>query len=250
MRSHALYPVLNVGRWHAGTDTQSGTVLLVFLVVHVFQFRFGKKDPISLPVTVEGEPAGEMQDVHTLMHATLADSKPMALAYCAATLALATHLWRGWTSLVNSLDLESDHVPNAIFIGRVLVGRATTSAAADASSLPVYVFCELFAVCVLHVDLCGVAVAATDCCCFFGVLPHGGAGALSRRRYTAGGDARIPGGHCRGGAAGTSRLRHSCGCGGRDDAWRERREEDALMANPAGDVWREPHSRCRDKCST
>ena len=92
----------------------------MFLVVHVFQFRIGKKDSVPLP-TVEGEPAGEMEDVHSLMHTTLADSKPMALAYCAATLALASHLWRGWTSAVNALDLGSEHVPNAILIGRVLV---------------------------------------------------------------------------------------------------------------------------------
>eukprot|EP01047_Picozoa_sp_COSAG01_P002552 COSAG01_NODE_68_length_28978_cov_182.027777_13_plen_156_part_00 len=93
---------------------QSGSILAAFLVIHVGQFRLGDK-------TVIATKAGEMEDVYALVTATLA-KKPMAIAYCVATLALGSHLWKGWTSAVNTLfPKPSPHTNNAIFIGRVLV---------------------------------------------------------------------------------------------------------------------------------
>ena len=84
----------------------SGSVLTIFLVVHVKQFRLSHSD-------VSG-------DVYTLARQTLADPRIVA-GYCAAVAALGFHLWKGWSSVIFSLKLDSQHVPNALMIGRVVV---------------------------------------------------------------------------------------------------------------------------------
>ena len=84
----------------------SGSVLTLFLVIHVKQFRLGHAE-------VSG-------DVYTLARQTLADPK-MAAGYCAAVAALGFHLWKGWSSVTFSLKLDSQHFANVLIIGRVVV---------------------------------------------------------------------------------------------------------------------------------
>lgn len=84
----------------------SGSVLTLFLVIHVKQFRLGQPE-------VSG-------DVYTLARQTLADPK-MAAGYCAAVAALGFHLWKGWSSVIFSLKLDSQHSANALIIGQVVV---------------------------------------------------------------------------------------------------------------------------------
>ena len=84
----------------------SGSVLTLFLAIHVKQFRLGQPE-------VPG-------DVYTLARQTLADPK-MAAGYCAAVAALGFHLWKGWSSVIFSLKLDSQHSANALIIGQVVV---------------------------------------------------------------------------------------------------------------------------------
>lgn len=84
----------------------SGSVLTLFLVVHVKQFRLGHP-------AVPG-------DVHTLARLTLADPKTVA-GYIAGVAALGFHLWKGWSSVLFSLKLEKEHLANGLIIGRVVV---------------------------------------------------------------------------------------------------------------------------------
>lgn len=84
----------------------SGSVLTLFLVIHVQQFRLG-----------HAEASG---DVYMLARRTLADPK-MAAGYCAAVAALGFHLWKGWSSVTFSLKVDSQHVANVLMIGRVVV---------------------------------------------------------------------------------------------------------------------------------
>eukprot|EP01044_Picomonas_judraskeda_P000406 COSAG03_NODE_18_length_21685_cov_15.938988_12_plen_147_part_00 len=96
----------------------SGSVLTLFLVIHVKQFRLGQPE-------VSG-------DVYTLARQTLADPK-MAAGYCAAVAALGFHLWKGWSSVIFSLKLDSQHSANALIIGQVVV-RLCNCPSAPASS--------------------------------------------------------------------------------------------------------------------
>ena len=84
----------------------SGSVLTLFLIVHVKQFRLGHLD-------IPG-------DIYSLARQTLADPK-VAAGYCAAVAALGFHLWKGWSSVMFSLKLDSEHFTNVLVIGRVVV---------------------------------------------------------------------------------------------------------------------------------
>lgn len=103
--------------WSA-THTQlalSGTVLSVFLVVHVLSFRFG---PVYNK-TIEG--VGEVRDMYRVEREVFSDPKQVAF-YTVAVMAVGVHLWRGWANAVNSpaLAVPMEHRPNALVIGHLL----------------------------------------------------------------------------------------------------------------------------------
>ena len=83
----------------------TGSALLIFLIVHVKQFRLG------VPAV-----AG---DIHSMARSTLADPK-MAAGYCVAVGALGFHLWKGWNSVLLSLKIGAEHTANAVVIGRLV----------------------------------------------------------------------------------------------------------------------------------
>jgi succinate dehydrogenase / fumarate reductase cytochrome b subunit len=80
----------------------SGTVLAVFLVLHLQAFRFGKSGPAYEFVDAAGQ---RVRDLYKLQFEIFADPATVAF-YLFSLGAVAVHLWHGWSKAVLRMDVE------------------------------------------------------------------------------------------------------------------------------------------------
>ena len=83
--------------WHVLRLALSGTILAIFVVTHLLDFRFGKMEHEE--VEVHGV---KMHDIYALQKAVFSNSKHVAW-YIAAVAALGIHLWFGWPAAVRAI---------------------------------------------------------------------------------------------------------------------------------------------------
>lgn len=92
-----------------------GTVILVFLVIHMRQF-WGEMHFGSVPMKTYGD--HEVKDLYTVC--SLAFQNPLYVGlYCVSMLAIAFHLWHGFSSAFQTLGLNHmKYNPVINFVGR------------------------------------------------------------------------------------------------------------------------------------
>jgi succinate dehydrogenase / fumarate reductase cytochrome b subunit len=81
------------------TMPYTGAIILIFLILHVIQFRFGPHYPI---IYTDGVNDIEMRDLHTLVMQLFAQL-PYVIWYVFAQIALGVHLSHGFQSAFGSL---------------------------------------------------------------------------------------------------------------------------------------------------
>lgn len=96
----------------------SGVVLLVFLILHVWQFRFGPGIEKGYVVTEKGQ---ELRDLYRLVVEVLKNPF-MALFYVVAMIFLGLHLRHGIWSAFQSMGLTSPHTTKRLRIAGAFIG--------------------------------------------------------------------------------------------------------------------------------
>ena len=94
----------------------TGLVVLAFIVLHLFTFKFGPNYRIS------ASDGSDMRDLYKLESEVFADPKLVAWYVFAVTI-LSWHLWRGWSKAVFKMDFIADKAYRlaAEKVGHVLV---------------------------------------------------------------------------------------------------------------------------------
>jgi succinate dehydrogenase / fumarate reductase cytochrome b subunit len=111
----------------------TGLVLLVFLVVHLIQFRFGPAEGAGYVTTVHGEPA---RDLYRLVVETF-QHLPWVIGYMAVMVFLGLHLRHGVWSAFQSLGLLNPRLRTFLYPA----GLATAAAVALGFLLmPLYLY--------------------------------------------------------------------------------------------------------------
>ncbi|MFM9837822.1 MAG: succinate dehydrogenase cytochrome b subunit [Cyclobacteriaceae bacterium] len=92
-----------------------GTIILVFLVIHMRQF-WGEMHFGSMPFKTYGD--HEVKDLYTVVGAAFNEWWYVAL-YCISMVAIAFHLWHGFTSAFQTLGLNHmKYNPVISFVGK------------------------------------------------------------------------------------------------------------------------------------
>jgi succinate dehydrogenase / fumarate reductase cytochrome b subunit len=110
----------------------SGLITLVFVVVHIIQFKYGPNYPVTDPA--DGTPG--VRDIYRLITHQFS-SAWIVIFYVFCLIVIGIHLWHGLTSAINSLGVDSPrYTPALIKTGRFI---AVIMAAAFVS-LPLWVY--------------------------------------------------------------------------------------------------------------
>lgn len=110
----------------------SGLITLVFVVVHIIQFKYGPNYPITDPS--DGTPG--VRNIYRLVTQQFSSTWIM-IFYVFCLTVIGIHLWHGLTSALNSLGVDSPrYTPALLKTGRVI---AVIMAAAFLS-LPLWVY--------------------------------------------------------------------------------------------------------------
>lgn len=89
----------------------SGVVLLLFLILHIWQFRFGAGISQGYVVDINGEPT---RDLYKLVFETF--KNPLyVLIYCFSMVLLAFHLRHGFWSAFQSLGMRNPSLHNILY---------------------------------------------------------------------------------------------------------------------------------------
>ncbi|MBC8145252.1 MAG: succinate dehydrogenase cytochrome b subunit [bacterium] len=96
----------------------TGTVLLIFLVVHIVQFRFGPNITQGFITTLDGKQA---RDLQRLVIETFQNIW-WVVFYVGATLLLGFHLRHGIWSMIQSLGLMKPRLSNLIYALAFVIG--------------------------------------------------------------------------------------------------------------------------------
>jgi succinate dehydrogenase / fumarate reductase cytochrome b subunit len=109
----------------------SGLVTLLFIVVHVNQFKFG---PEYLTTAASGAPG--IRDLYRLLIETFSNALIVAF-YAVCLVVIGMHLWHGLSSALNSLGADNPrYTPTLLRVGRVLA----VVLAAGFLTIPLYVY--------------------------------------------------------------------------------------------------------------
>lgn len=98
--------------WHARTKAISGIVLLLFLIIHLNDFKFG---PVEL-TTLEGI---EVRDLKSLVISTF-QNPWHAFGYTAVMVFLAAHLAHGFWSAFTSLSMQRNRFSDVFYVFSIL----------------------------------------------------------------------------------------------------------------------------------
>jgi succinate dehydrogenase / fumarate reductase, cytochrome b subunit len=91
----------------------SGTILLIFLVLHVIQFKFGPGVEEGYVTQLQNE---EVRDLHRLVVEVFSDARYVAL-YTAVMIFLGFHLRHGYWSMFQSLGMMNPRWSGPIYFG-------------------------------------------------------------------------------------------------------------------------------------
>jgi succinate dehydrogenase / fumarate reductase cytochrome b subunit len=111
----------------------TGTILLLFIAIHVWQFRFGANEDQGYVATVAGV---QMRDLYRLVVETF-KNPAMAGAYVVAMIFLGLHLRHGLWSMFQSLGWTSPNTTRKIWIVGGLLGAVL---AAGFLFIPVWIY--------------------------------------------------------------------------------------------------------------
>jgi len=117
------------GIMKSGQLALTGIVLLVFIVLHLKNFKFGPE------YAFKSESGTEMRDLYKLELEFFRDWKQVAW-YCAAVILLGFHLWSGWSKTIYKMGLEKEYVAPANVLGHMLIWPLTLGFI----STPVYAY--------------------------------------------------------------------------------------------------------------
>jgi succinate dehydrogenase / fumarate reductase cytochrome b subunit len=110
----------------------SGLITLVFVIVHIIQFKYGPNFPVTSPS--DGTPG--VRNIYGLVVRQFS-SAPIVIFYVFCLIVIGIHLWHGLTSALNSLGADSPrYTPALLKTGRVV---AVVMAGAFLS-MPLWVF--------------------------------------------------------------------------------------------------------------
>ncbi|MCH2450775.1 MAG: succinate dehydrogenase cytochrome b subunit [Gracilimonas sp.] len=98
--------------WHARTKAISGIVLLLFLIIHLNDFKFG---PVEM-TTLEGI---EVRDLKSLVISTF-QNPWHAFGYTAVMVFLAAHLAHGFWSAFTSLSMQRNRFSDVFYVFSIL----------------------------------------------------------------------------------------------------------------------------------
>lgn len=115
-RGSERYAITNTSTiWSARNMGILGTVILVFLVIHMRQF-WGEMHFGSVPMKTYG--AQEVKDLYTICADAFNNVWYVAL-YCISMIAIAFHLWHGFASAFQTLGVNhSKYNPLINFVGK------------------------------------------------------------------------------------------------------------------------------------
>lgn len=113
----------------------TGVVLLVFLVVHIVQFRFGPNVDQNYITSLDGKQA---RDLQRLVVETFQNIWWVAF-YVGATMLLGFHLRHGIWSMIQSLGLMKPRLSNLIYALAFLIGALL---AIGFLALPVWIYLQ------------------------------------------------------------------------------------------------------------
>jgi succinate dehydrogenase / fumarate reductase cytochrome b subunit len=98
-----------------GQLAATGTVLLVFIVMHLRHFRFGEERPWTEPGS-----GTKMRDLYGLQRDLFSD--PLQVTFYLASIgAVGWHLWIGWTKTVLKMDIEQEMRAPFEKLGKALI---------------------------------------------------------------------------------------------------------------------------------
>jgi succinate dehydrogenase / fumarate reductase cytochrome b subunit len=110
----------------------SGLITLIFVVVHIIQFKYGPDYPVTNPS--DGTPG--VRDIYRLVTQQFSSTWIMTF-YVFCLTVIGIHLWHGLTSALNSLGVDSPrYTPALLKAGRII---AVIMSAAFLS-LPLWVY--------------------------------------------------------------------------------------------------------------
>jgi succinate dehydrogenase / fumarate reductase cytochrome b subunit len=98
----------------------TGTILLIFLVIHIVQFRFGPNIDQGFIQTLDGK---EIRDLQRLVVMTFRNIW-WVIFYCGVMLLLGVHLRHGIWSMLQSLGAMKPRLSKAIYTVALLLGAA------------------------------------------------------------------------------------------------------------------------------
>jgi succinate dehydrogenase / fumarate reductase cytochrome b subunit len=114
----------------------TGVLLLAFLILHVWQFRFGPAESAGYVTEIKGV---EVRDLHRLVHETF--SSPMYVSiYVAAMLMLGFHLRHGFWSAFQSLGAMNARLTKPVYALGVLVALLL---AAGFLFIPIWIYFDI-----------------------------------------------------------------------------------------------------------
>ncbi|RYE56525.1 MAG: succinate dehydrogenase cytochrome b subunit [Sphingobacteriales bacterium] len=119
-----------VSPWYSRNMGVLGTIILLFLIIHLkdfwYQYKFGE-----LPLDTQGE-----KDIYTIVVSTYQQLWYVVL-YEVGLLALGFHLWHGFFSAIRTLGL---YHPKYVRLMRVVGWTYTIAITLGFMSMPIYVY--------------------------------------------------------------------------------------------------------------
>jgi succinate dehydrogenase / fumarate reductase, cytochrome b subunit len=100
----------------------TGALILGFLVLHLWQFRFGPKQAAGYAVAIHGE---QVWDLHRLVHETFGNPLYVGV-YVAAMLFMGFHVRHGFWSAFQSLGAMNDRLTKPVYALGVLIAALFT----------------------------------------------------------------------------------------------------------------------------
>jgi succinate dehydrogenase/fumarate reductase cytochrome b subunit len=108
--------------WQRGKLAISGTILLIFIVLHLLYFRFGKgeEEGYMTPADAGGVKMRDLYRLDVELFAGPSGTRQLAF-YMLALGAVAVHLFSGWTKAVLKMDATKEQRPKFVAMGHALI---------------------------------------------------------------------------------------------------------------------------------